>query len=143
MPEMKRNYKDSVFTYLFSDKKYLRELYLYLHPEDTDVTEDEFQIVTVENIIAVGQYNDLGIQVRDRLILLVEAQSIFTINIVLRMLLYWPQHTKNLWRHMNSPCIPQNRSLFRQQSCMWSILEQRKTSLRHYTCLIYAAEKAV
>ncbi len=88
MPKMKRNFKDSVFTYLFSDKKYLRELYLYLHPEDSDVTEDELQIVTVENILAVGQYNDLGIQVRDKLILLIEAQSIFSINIVLRMLLY-------------------------------------------------------
>ena len=88
MPEMKRNFKDSVFTFLFSDKKYLRELYLYLHPEDTDVTEDELQIVTVENILAVGQYNDLGIQIRDKLILLMEAQSIFTINIVLRILLY-------------------------------------------------------
>ena len=88
MPEMKRNFKDSVFTYLFSDTKYLRELYLYLHPEDKDVREDEFQIITVENVLAVGQYNDLGVQVRDKLILLVEAQSIFSVNIVLRMLLY-------------------------------------------------------
>ena len=40
MPEMKRTVKDSVFTCLFSDPKYARELYLYLHPEDPDVTED-------------------------------------------------------------------------------------------------------
>ena len=88
MPAMKRNFKDSVFTCLFSDPKYMRELYLYLHPEDSDVTEDEFQLITTENILAAGQYNDLGIQVRDRLILLVEAQSVFSANIVLRMLLY-------------------------------------------------------
>lgn len=88
MPEMKRTFKDSVFTYLFSDPKYMRELYLYLHPEDSDVREDEFQLVTTENILSVGQYNDLGIQVRDRLILLVEAQSVFSVNIPLRMLMY-------------------------------------------------------
>lgn len=88
MPEMKRTFKDSVFTYLFSDPKYMRELYLYLHPEDSDVREDEFQLVTTENILSVGQYNDLGIQVRNKLILLVEAQSVFSVNIPLRMLMY-------------------------------------------------------
>ena len=88
MPEMKRTFKDSVFTYLFSEPQYMRELYLYLHPEDSDVTEDEFQLVTTENILSVGQYNDLGIQVRDRLLLLVEAQSVFSVNIALRLLMY-------------------------------------------------------
>ena len=39
-------------------------------------------------MLTTGFYNDLGIQVRDRLILLVEAQSTFSINIALRMLLY-------------------------------------------------------
>ena len=88
MAEMNRKFKDSVFTYLFSDPKYLRELYLYLHPEDQDVTEAECKLVTTENILSVGQYNDLGIQVRDKLILLVEAQSTFSVNIPLRMLMY-------------------------------------------------------
>lgn len=54
MPEMKRTFKDSVFTYLFSEPKYTRELYLYLHPEDQDVTEDECKLITTENILAVG-----------------------------------------------------------------------------------------
>lgn len=47
MPEMKRNVKDSVFTYLFSDPRYARELYLYLHPEDTSVTEADCKLVTI------------------------------------------------------------------------------------------------
>ena len=41
-----------------------------------------------ENVLAIGQYNDLGLQVRDRLILLVEAQSTYSVNIPLRMLMY-------------------------------------------------------
>lgn len=47
MPEMKRTVKDSVFTYLFSDPHYARELYLYLHPEDSSVTEEDCKIVTI------------------------------------------------------------------------------------------------
>ena len=33
--------KDSVFTNLFQDKKYLIQLYRALHPEDTETTEDD------------------------------------------------------------------------------------------------------
>ena len=88
MAEMKRNIKDSVFTYLFSQPEYTKQLYLTLHPEDKDVSESDLKIVTLENVLSTGQYNDLGIQVRDKLILLVEAQSTFSSNIVLRLLMY-------------------------------------------------------
>ena len=87
MAEMKRSVKDSVFTYLFKQPEYTRQLYLALHPEDTDVKESDFKLVTLENVLTTGFYNDLGIQVRNRLILLVEAQSTFSVNIALRMLL--------------------------------------------------------
>lgn len=88
MPEMKRSIKDSVFTLMFKEPEYALQLYQALHPEDEDVTEADCKIVTLENILTVGQYNDLGLLVRDMLLLLVEAQSIFTQNIVLRILLY-------------------------------------------------------
>lgn len=88
MPEMRRTIKDSVFTYLFSQPEYTQMLYQTLHPEDTDVTENEIKLVTLENVLSDGQYNDLGIQVRDRLLLLMEAQSTFSRNLALRMLLY-------------------------------------------------------
>lgn len=88
MPEMRRAVKDSVFTYLFKQPEYTRQLYLALHPEDQDVTEQDCKLVTLENILSTGLYNDLGIQVRDKLLLLVEAQSTFSANLALRMLLY-------------------------------------------------------
>ena len=88
MSDMRYAVKDSVFTYLFKQPEYTRLLYLALHPEDTDVTEDDCKLVTLENILTTGLYNDLGIQIRDKLILLVEAQSTFSVNIALRMLLY-------------------------------------------------------
>ena len=68
MPMPKRDIKDSVFTFLFSDLEYTKQLYLSLHPEDTEIRDEDFKLVTLENILAIGQYNDLGFQVRDKLI---------------------------------------------------------------------------
>jgi hypothetical protein len=86
--KVKRKIKDSVFINLFSDKKYLLQLYQALHPEDTDATEDALDIVTIENILTDNIYNDLGIRIGDRLIILVEAQSTWSMNILVRILLY-------------------------------------------------------
>lgn len=88
MPAPKKKFKDSVFTYLFKQPEYTKQLYSVLHPEDTDVKDSDFKIVTIENVLTIGQYNDFGVQVKDKLILLVEAQSTFSENIPLRMLMY-------------------------------------------------------
>jgi hypothetical protein len=85
----KRTTKNSVFLDLFADKMYLLELYKTLHPEDTDATEDDLDIVTIENILTDNLYNDLGIIVHgDKLLLLLEAQSTWTENILVRVLIY-------------------------------------------------------
>ncbi len=42
--------KDSIFTALFQDKKYLIQLYRALHPEDSDTTEDELKDITIRNV---------------------------------------------------------------------------------------------
>lgn len=88
MAEPKRTIKDSVFTFLFGEPEYTVELYQTLHPEDVGVKNSDVKLVTLQNVLANGVYNDLGFQVRDKLILLVEAQSTFSENIPLRMLLY-------------------------------------------------------
>lgn len=87
----KRNINDSVFTDLFKDTEYTLQLYKALHPEDVNVTEDEITIVTLENILLNQPYNDLGFTVGNRLLILVEAQSTWSINIVVRGLLYMAQ----------------------------------------------------
>ena len=88
MAEMKYTAKDSVFSFIFKQPENTRQLYLVLHPEDTEVTEADCKLVTLEHVLTNGITNDLGFQVRDKLILLVEAQSKFSVNIALRMLLY-------------------------------------------------------
>ena len=59
-----------------------------LHPEMTDLTEDEIVPLTLNPVILNGQYNDLALLVRDKLIIFVEAQSTWSINILVRLLMY-------------------------------------------------------
>ena len=87
----KHTTKDSVFRDLFGNTKYLLELYQILHPEDADVTEEDLSIVTIKNILLDQMYNDLGFCVRDRLVILVEAQSTWSLNILVRGFLYLAQ----------------------------------------------------
>lgn len=87
MADTKRNIKDSVFTDLFSNKKYVAELYNALHP-DENITEDLINNVTLKSIITDREYNDLGFIVGNKLIVLVEAQSSWSVNIIVRMLIY-------------------------------------------------------
>ena len=84
----KRKIKDSVFTNLFQDKKYLLRLYKALHPEDSDVTEDDIKDITIKHILVDADYNDLGFSVGERLVILVESQSTWTLNIIIRALMY-------------------------------------------------------
>ncbi len=84
----KRKAKDSVFTNLFGRKKYALQLFKVLHPEEKDATEDDIEIITIENVMTDGIYNDLGLMFRSRLILLVEAQSTWNGNMAARSLLY-------------------------------------------------------
>lgn len=87
----KRKIKDSVFTNLFHDKKYLFRLYQALHPEDSSVTEDDIKDVTIKHILVDADYNDLGFSIGGRLVILVESQSTWTFNIIIRALMYLMQ----------------------------------------------------
>ena len=75
---------DSVFTDLFSYSEYQLRLYRDLHPEDSDATEDDINTVTLKPVLTDQLYNDLGFAVRDKTILLVEAQSTWCPNMALR-----------------------------------------------------------
>ncbi|HIR89464.1 MAG TPA: hypothetical protein IAC96_10990, partial [Candidatus Fimimorpha faecalis] len=90
----KKTAKDSIFRDLFENPKYLLQLYQVLHPEDTEVTEEQISSVTIQNVLLDQMYNDLGFVVKERLLLLVEAQSTWSKNIVIRALLY----LANTWK---------------------------------------------
>ena len=85
---LRRDAKASVFTDLFGEPRYLLELYRELHPEDTQMHEQDLELVTAQNVLTHGRYNDLGFAAGGRLIILVEAQSTWNRNMPLRMLFY-------------------------------------------------------
>ena len=82
----KRTAKNSVFLDLFQNKSYLLKLYKTLHPEDS-LTD-----VTITNVLTDNLYNDLGFIVNNKLMILIEAQSTWTMNILVRVLLYLAQN---------------------------------------------------
>ena len=89
MPSGNRKARDTVFRALFRQKEYVLELYRALCPDDTTATVDDLKIITLENVLAIREYNDLGFLIRDKLMILVEAQSTWSDNMIVRMLLYW------------------------------------------------------
>ena len=76
---------------LFREPKYLLQLYQALHPEDLEATEDSIKNVTITNVLLDQYYNDVGFQIGEKIVILVEQQSSWSINIVVRCLLYLAQ----------------------------------------------------
>lgn len=99
---VRRTAKDSVFCNLFSDKRYLLQLYQALHPEDTETTEDDLTDITIRNVLTDGIYNDVGFRNKDKVIILTEAQSTWSMNILIRMLLYLAETYHDYFRKTNA-----------------------------------------
>jgi len=80
-------YKDSVFSFLFSDTDILRELYCALEdvslPEDIPVT-----INTLQDVLFMDRVNDISFEIGGKLVILLEHQSTINPNMTLRLLMY-------------------------------------------------------
>ena len=84
----KRIVKDTVFKDLFNQPEYQLQLFNELHPELSDVTIEDIAFASLNPVLLDREYNDLGLVVRDRFLILVESQSTWSLNILLRSLLY-------------------------------------------------------
>ena len=85
-PLVNRNYKDTVFRMLFSDRKNLLSLYNAVNQKHYTDPED-LEIVTLENAIYMGMKNDLTFII-DTNLYLYEHQSTYNPNMPLRDLFY-------------------------------------------------------
>ena len=54
---------------------YAFQLYQALHPEDVDATEADIGDVTIHNVFTDQEYNDLGMTVRGKVLVMLEAQA--------------------------------------------------------------------
>lgn len=84
-----RQAKNSVFLNLFMRKEYQLQLYIELFPQDSTITEDDLEMITMDNVLTIHPYNDLGLLARGKLIVLAEAQSTWSVNIIFRLADYY------------------------------------------------------
>ncbi len=83
-----REAKNSVFIDMFQQPENQLEMLRVFHPEMTDVTAEDIKTITLKQVITNHQYNDLAFLVRDVLMVFVEAQSTWSVNVAVRILLY-------------------------------------------------------
>ena len=100
-----RNYKDTVFRMLFSDRKNLLSLYNAVSGSHYDDPE-KLEIVTLENAIYMGMKNDLAFIIGTDLFLY-EHQSTYSPNMPLRDLFYISSEYQKLVDHKSlySSCL--------------------------------------
>ena len=108
--KVNRQYQNSVFIDMFERDEYRLQLFQVLHPEMTDVRAEDIRTVTLKQVITTHQYNDLAFLVRDRLMVFVEAQSSWSVNILIRILLYLAD-TIQEYLHMNNMDIHNQKKL--------------------------------
>ena len=76
-------YKDSVFSFLFSDPDVLRELYCAL--EDVSLPPDiPITINTLKDVLFMDRVNDISFEIGGKLVVLIEHQSTINPNMALR-----------------------------------------------------------
>ena len=92
-----RNYKDTVFRMLFSDRKNLLSLYNAISGAHYD-DHEKLEIVTLENAIYMGMKNDLAFII-DTNLFLYEHQSTYNPNMPLRDLFYISSEYQKLVDH--------------------------------------------
>ena len=96
-PTANRNYKDTVFRMLFSDRKNLLSLYNAVNQSNYS-NPDDLEIVTLENAIYMGMKNDLAFII-DTNLFLYEHQSTYNPNMPLRDLFYISSEYQKLVEH--------------------------------------------
>ena len=74
------------------------QLYQALHPDDKQTTEDDIKDITINNVLVDDIYNDLGFSAGNRLLILIEAQATWTVNILFRILMYLVQTYREYFR---------------------------------------------
>ncbi len=101
---IKRMHHDSLFTDLFTDENNIIELYHILLGDKakSNITADDIKILTLEKAFIHDLYNDLCFMVDDELIILMEAQSTYTKNIVTRLLFYLARDLEKYIRTKNN-----------------------------------------
>ena len=82
-----RKHKDSLFTFLFGEKKNTLELYNAIKNTNYGMDTD-LKVTTLRNALVKGQQNDISFVLDGKIVVLMEHQSTINNNMPLRMLQY-------------------------------------------------------
>ena len=66
-------------------------MYQALHPEDSSMIEEGLENITINHVFTNGIYNDLCFMAGGKLILMLEAQSTWSVNVIIRIFIYLAQ----------------------------------------------------
>ena len=107
--QAKRTYKDSLFRNIFNDKTRLKRLYRALSGREVKVRD--IKMNTLRGTFFSDVKNDISFRVEDRLIILLEQQSTWNMNMPLRFLwylarLYRNYVPKNMQYHSSQVKLP-------------------------------------
>ena len=88
-----RLYKDNLFCSMFTSvPSYKVEVMNQVAPEYSeelkDITEDDIELNTLQTVFVHGVHNDVSFIVQDKFMVLIEAQSTWSPNIILRIFPY-------------------------------------------------------
>jgi predicted transposase/invertase (TIGR01784 family) len=87
MGTINRKFKNSVFSFIFSNPDVLRELYCAL--EGITLKQDVPVVInTLEDILFMDMINDISFEIGGKLVVLIEHQSTINPNMALRLLMY-------------------------------------------------------
>ncbi len=102
--KIKRNMNDAVFNDLFSRPERLLELYKILIGDELNpkIRAEDIRIIDSDKVFINDLYNDLSFMVDKELMILVEAQSTYTKNIVTRILFYLARSLEEYMRKMKT-----------------------------------------
>ena len=86
----KHNVQDSVFTSLFKKPENILQLYQTLFP-DEKIELSDISHINEANVFMAGPYNDLSFLVKNKKYVMVEAQTTWSLNIIIRFIPYSAQ----------------------------------------------------
>ena len=87
MKNANKKFKNSVFSFIFSNPDVLRELYCAL--EGVTLSQDVPVVInTLEDILFMDMINDISFEIGGKLVVLIEHQSTINPNMALRLLMY-------------------------------------------------------
>ena len=95
--ESKQTMKDRVFAVLFNSREHLADVFNTLFPDNGPVTGEEVNTIDMEVYLSAEHF-DAGFLVRDSRMILVETQSVFSMNYATRILISLPELLNNYLR---------------------------------------------